>query len=55
MLARLGESRSEAFVDLGGDTAHDLLAALAIVAPSAVPRRPPESPNVDLGAIWGVE
>ncbi|MEW1799194.1 hypothetical protein ACIGO7_07530 [Streptomyces virginiae] len=39
VLARLGESRGERCVDLGDDEVHELLGALAIVAPSAAPRR----------------
>lgn len=55
VLARLGESRGEVFVDLGNDAAHDLLAALAIVAPTAVPRRPPHPPRAASGACGGAE
>lgn len=36
VLARLGESRGEGCVDLGEIGAHEVLAALAVVAPEAV-------------------
>lgn len=36
VLARLGESRREGCVDLGEIGAHEVLAALAVVAPEAV-------------------
>ncbi|MFE3577905.1 hypothetical protein [Streptomyces vinaceus] len=55
VLARLGESRGERCVDLGDDEAHELLGALAIVAPSAVLRRPPGPPLVVPGVCWDAE